>query len=283
MADGMDISRESDGQAPLRLFWWREKPNFGDALSAEIVAHVSGREVVHSGARTADMVAIGSLLRVVSRKHADPVGGPGPWIWGSGLMSPVNTGFVANVQVALLRGPVTAALLKLKTDRLGDPGLLAQQALPNPPPRQDRVGVLLHHRQMEDAALVARLTADPAVDLIDVRGGVREVCHRIEACAHVYSASLHGLIVADSYGVANTWIDPGDHGWLKYADYAGSVGRHMPVPLSLDAIGGHMKSLRDGDLTYADGIARARETVTNTFPAPLRAGAHQEKAFKERA
>ena len=278
-----DVENVKEQGNALRLFWWKGKPNFGDVLSSLVVAHISGRPVVHSGVREADLIAVGSLLRAVSRKHKSPRPSGKPWVWGSGMMAEVNPGFVKNVEITLLRGPVTAGLLKLNITKFGDPGLLTDSVLPNPPERQDRIGVVLHHLQFQDEALVQRLQADPAVTLIDPRDDVRDVCHQIASCAHVYSASLHGLIVADSYGVANTWIDLGDHPRLKYIDYAASIGRDMPVPLGLDAIPDHMKTLRDGPLPYADGIARARHDILTTFPEPLKATPNTEDRLSERA
>lgn len=267
----------------LRLFWWKAKPNFGDALSSLVVAHMSSRPVVHAHVKDADLIALGSLLRVVSRNHQKLRASGKPWIWGSGMMAKVDPGFVKNVEVTLLRGPVSAGLLKLNITKFGDPGLLADVVVPNPPAREDRVGLVLHHEQVQDEALIQRLQADAAVDLIDPREDVREVCHKIASCSHVYSSSLHGLIVADSYGVANTWIDPGDHPRLKYIDYAASIGRDMPAPLELDSIKENMKTLRDGPLPYADGIARARHDILTTFPEPLKAASDTKDRLSERA
>ena len=79
-----DIENVKDQANALRLFWWKGKPNFGDVLSSLVVAHMSGRPVVHSGVREADLIAVGSLLRAVSRKHKSPRPSGKPWVWGSG-------------------------------------------------------------------------------------------------------------------------------------------------------------------------------------------------------
>jgi len=111
--------------SPLRLFWWQGVPNFGDAISPLIVAHLARRPVEHAGATQCDVLAIGSLLQVMRRNYREPrADGVRPWIWGAGLLRAVPTDFLDNVQVALLRGPITAAILGIKADGYGDPGLL---------------------------------------------------------------------------------------------------------------------------------------------------------------
>ena len=94
---------------------------------------------------------------------------------------------------------------------------------------------------------------------------------KIATCRHVFASSLHGLIVADAYGVPNTWLDPQSQSRLKYLDYAASMGRTMTAPVSLTDVPALMRDLPDGPLPYADGVARCRETLKTHFPAPLRA------------
>ena len=57
---------------PLRLHWWKAVPNFGDAISPVVLAHVAGRPVEHAGVRKAEVWAIGSLLQVVKRNFSEP-------------------------------------------------------------------------------------------------------------------------------------------------------------------------------------------------------------------
>lgn len=257
---------------PLRLFWWQGVANFGDALSALIVAHVAGRPVVHAGAASCEMLAIGSLLQVVRRKHRQPRSdGVRPWIWGAGVLHAIAPDFVDNVQVALLRGPVTAAILGIKANRFGDPGLLAPLVMGDMPARADRIGLVVHHSQRDDPELAALIAAEPALELIDVGGDALDVCRRVASCAHVVASSLHGLIVADACGVASTWLDPGRQSRLKYHDYAASVGRAMIAPLALGDVPALLRGLKDDTvLAHGDGIERAREALLETFPAALR-------------
>jgi len=257
---------------PLRLFWWQGVANFGDALSALVVAQVSGRSVVHSGPGGCDMLALGSLIQVMRRKYREPRGDGGrPWIWGAGLLHSVPADFLDNVQVALLRGPVTAALLGVKTNQFGDPGLLTPLILGALPPRNDHIGLVMHHSQADDPEVAALVAREPALQLIDVGGDTVQVCRKIAACAHVISSSLHGLVVADSCSVANTWASPGGQSHLKYHDYAASIGREMIAPLAIADIPGHIAGLKDQhSLGYSAAIERACEALLTSFPAALR-------------
>ena len=262
--------------SPLSLFWWRSVPNFGDALSRFVVEYVSGREIQHSGVGGADLLAVGSVLQIARRKFAERARPQGRTVvWGSGLLHPTPRDFLRNVDIVLLRGPVTAALLGLPGVAFGDPGLLIAEALGQAPTREDKIGIVPHHTQFDAETVDLLSEVDPAIAVIDPGGDARQVCAQIGTCAHVYASSLHGLIVADAYGVPSTWIDPGKQSHLKYHDYAASVGRAMIKPLGWEEIPGHIRGLKDQNaLPHAEGIARAQAALHTHFPARLRASTH---------
>lgn len=260
---------------PLKVFWWKGVPNFGDALSPLVVSHVSGRAVTHAGARGCDLLAIGSLLQVMRRNYREArADGVRPVIWGAGLLHAVTADFLDNVDIRLLRGPVSAALLGVKATRHGDPGLLADRLLRDRPERQDRIVVIPHHTQTDDPAIRALAEADPAITLADPGEEPLSLCRRIAAARHVVASSLHGLILADAFGVGSTWMDPGAQSHLKYHDYAAGIGRDMRAPVAVADVPALIARLPDGDgLAHAEGVAQAREALIETFPAHLRAGA----------
>ena len=257
--------------SPLQLHWWKAVPNFGDAINPLIVGHIAGREVKHQGPQRADIFAIGSMLQVVKRAHKEPREKGNVVVWGTGLLNPVFChDFLDNVDLALVRGPITAALLKRELKRFGDPGLLINDALPFDGSRQDRIGIVPHYSLMDDPDVLAFAASDPAYLLIDPRGDAAEVCLQIASCAHVFASSLHGLIVADAYGVPNTWITPKGQSWLKYLDYAASIGRRdMMAPLNYDAAKAH----KPAAITYQDQIHAAREALYDSFPERLKSAA----------
>jgi len=256
---------------PLRLYYW-PAPNFGDALSHLVVAHVSGRAVVQARPKQAELFALGSLMHVIAKNWTDHARGAGPFVWGSGLLNPFyRKEFLANVRVRLLRGPISAAFLRLKMTEFGDPGLLAPEAVGPVPARSDRVVIVPHHSQMDDPRFAAMAAADPALHVVDVRQDPVTVCREIARAAHVFSASLHGLIVADAYGVANTWMDPDTQGRLKYHDYAASIGRDLIAPVEIADVPKAVRTARDRPFPYAEGVARCRESLLRHFPAELRA------------
>lgn len=256
---------------PIRLYYW-PAPNFGDALSHLVVAHVSGRAVVQARPKQAELFALGSLMHVIAKNWTDHAKGEGPYLWGTGVLNPFyRKDFLENVRVRLLRGPISAAFLRLKMKEYGDPGLLADEAVGPVAERHDRVAIIPHHSQMDDPRFVEMVAADAALHLIDVRRDPVSVCRDIAASAHVFSASLHGLIVADAYGVANTWMDPEAQGRLKYHDYAASIGRDLIAPVDIDDVPRAARKARDTPFPYAEGIARCRASLHLHFPDDLRA------------
>lgn len=265
----MDASDTTPG--PITAFWWKAKPNFGDALSQIVTEYAACRPVAHRHAKHCQLFALGSILQVAERNYREAKStGYKPWIWGSGMMGPVATGFLKHVRVAMVRGPLTASLLGLETELYGDPGLLCADAMPAKGPRTDKTGFLVHHSQLADPRIQAALKQEPSLEYIDVTQDPWTVCERISQCRHVVSASLHGLVVADAYGIPNSWLDPGDHPRLKYYDYAASIGRVMPLPLKLDDLAARVARLPDAPLAYADGIAAAKQRLLDHFPAELK-------------
>lgn len=262
---------------PLRLYWWNDTPNFGDRLSREVVALLSGKEVVWSRPEQCDLFAVGSLMKFVRRSHAAPrPDGVRPVIWGTGMIGHVRRDFVGNVQFEAVRGPLTASLLELKGLPFGDPGLLSSDLVNRPESGGDRIGIVLHHSQVPDEHLKAAMRADPRLVLIDVKDEDHlGVIAAIGACQHVFSYSLHGLIVADSFGVPSTWLNvEGIHqsAAFKFYDYALSIGRLLNKPLGLVALPEAVAALlaARGELPYQSGISAAQEALRASFPEVLK-------------
>lgn len=263
-------------KSPLKLFWYNKEQNFGDAISQTVVAHVAGRDVVWAGHKNCEIYALGSLMKMIKNNQQDPRDKGGkPFVWGTGAMSGLtNRAFLKNVRVALLRGPITAALLQ-RDDRLfGDTGLLIADALGAAPAREDVIGLVPHMHFADDPRFAKIAAENPRIKLIDVRDpDANKVVRDIASCAHVISQSLHGLITADAYGIPNTWLDPlGIHGgaMLKFHDYAAGIGRALGTPIEPRDIASVAASAPTGALAYDVGIQTAKEALYASFPEGLK-------------
>jgi len=84
----------------------------------------------------------------------------------------------------------------------------------------------------------------------------------------ILSSSLHGLIVADSYGIPNAWVRFSDNisgGSFKYLDYFASVGRDVQEPVRIESSEDLDATLQDESLfTVAKNIDF--ESIINACP-----------------
>ncbi|AXC50443.1 polysaccharide pyruvyl transferase family protein [Paracoccus suum] len=261
------------GRAPIKLFYWN-MPNFGDALSVDVVRLLSGgREVRFGHAAWAHMAAIGSLIGMIGKrfeqKDRDPSVGPLA-VWGSGVMHPGGRQLLDRLKLFAVRGPVTASTLGISPQiAMGDPGLFAADLLTERPARTDRIGLVAHHRLADDSRLAKLQMDNPEITLIDPRTeDALSVVRQIAACRLILSSSLHGLIVADSLGIPSIWLDPTgnhDHPELKFLDYAASIGRPLVRPVLLSEIESHLHTDAGDVARYQDGIERSKAELRRSF------------------
>ncbi len=267
----MDQTVEQSGALPVGLFWWNRAMNFGDDLARDVVSCVSGRPVTWARPVKAQLFAVGSIMSLVRRGALRRGSKVKPFLWGCGCMGPMQADFIHAVEpVKIVRGPITASFLGLQDVAFGDPGLLANQAHPRHTEQQDIIGLVPHHSEVDDPAIRSLVESDAKLRLIDSRRPAKVVCTEIADCAKIYSSSLHGLVVADSYSVPNYWfVNNNIHrsSTLKFYDYAAGIERAMHRPLGLENIAEHAARTPEANLAYQDGIDECRASLVESFPA----------------
>ena len=207
----------------IRLFAWRyaEYTNFGDELSQVIVEWVSGRRVrLVPGDVGNKLIAIGTLLEDWARD--------GDVVWGAGSRCIRPESIVGKkLDVRMVRGPLTRDFLLAHgidcPAVYGDPGMLMPRVYPvrlkPAPERLHDVGVLISVLDSPEAPRVGQA--------IDVRRPWREVIAALTECRRVVSSSLHGIIVAEAYGIPAVWMRSREEMSVKYHDYYLSTGREV--------------------------------------------------------
>ncbi|GAB3843639.1 polysaccharide pyruvyl transferase family protein [Nesterenkonia populi] len=199
-----------------RGIWYDRLPNFGDAVGPWLVAKMTGKEVVNvrrtretpTKARGRAVLLVGSIIQMLNRNRID--------IWGSGLMRPLSDEQVAafsrleDIRVHAVRGSHTAAELRTKLgwhvpDVYGDPALLLPRFLPVQD-REDHIAVVPHLKHRN--ALSGLENSELLVS--DVREDLEIVVHQIASARACVSTSLHGIIIAQAYGVPWVWLNVSD-------------------------------------------------------------------------
>lgn len=195
----------------MRVFWWRDKPNFGDALTREIARMVTGQSVEWAPLNHAELVVTGSIATLI------PEGWRGT-VAGIGWARPEQPERLKDARVLALRGQLSERLYGHRVPALGDPGLLAPDLLP-PVPQVHDLGIVAHYK-------------DESLDgvegfRINVRNDPLVVIRQIASCRRILSSSLHGIVIADAYGIERQWhwYDEVQGGGFKFADYATVVGK----------------------------------------------------------
>jgi pyruvyltransferase len=206
-----------DGRVPLR--WWRQADNFGDLMSAWLVSRMTGREVVWTDDRPHYLV-IGSIL---NHTNACSV------VWGAGSFG-VEDGarFSADATYTAVRGPLTRARLVARKipcpEVYGDPALLAPAYFAPKVAKTHEYGIVVRWRERR----WHRTEIGPGVRLIELgRPDVESVIEEMLSCRRVITGSLHGLVVADAYGIPSAWVRSATAfgGPYKFFDYFATVDK----------------------------------------------------------
>ncbi|MBN2466485.1 polysaccharide pyruvyl transferase family protein [candidate division WOR-3 bacterium] len=269
-------------------YWWydeRKGRNFGDALNPLLISALSGRKVVHARsvknlARRPVHYVIGSVLSHINTPHAV--------VWGSGF---IDSGASLNTRprrVLAVRGPLTRAkLLEFGVECpevYGDPALLCPLLFRPSLVRRYSLGIVPHYID-RSSPLLERFRRMAGVTVIDVADAPEDVIRKITECEVIASSSLHGLIVADAYGIPSIWTRSwgklhGDD--FKFHDYFMSVGRNDEAPIVL-AQGTTADDILSACRKYSIKIDLDRLLKTCPFPAGRRLAAGRRRTMAREA
>jgi len=195
-------------------YWWAAQPNFGDDLTPWILPRY-GVVPVHRRAPEARLAAVGSILEVLPSEYDGA-------IWGSGLIMD-RPHPLPSAKILAVRGHLTRERIGAPDDvTLGEPGLLVARRIRRPARRWD-VGLVPHAVHRDHAAFVG-LAETPGIraHVIDVQRTASHAVRQIAACDVILTTSLHGLVVADAFGIPALWTQlepPLGGGSFKFHDY----------------------------------------------------------------
>jgi pyruvyltransferase len=171
----------------LAVWAWSEGvANFGDELGPHLLSRLGYRVSRVESMADAGLLASGSLLEAAATQAE-----LGTIVWGSGLMHghPVD---VSGLDVRAVRGHLTAQRLGVRAVTC-DPGSLVPHLYDRPRVRRKGVTVLRHYADKRPYPWADRV--------IDASQPVDEVIAAIGEADRLASSSLHGLIVADAWGI----------------------------------------------------------------------------------
>ena len=212
-------------------YWWRGKPNFGDLLTPLLLSHFSDLEVIWAPAKDASLLCVGSVLDQIQPEWNGTV-------LGSGKLKSYSEVDLSNARVLGLRGPMTAHRVKgVRGDfAIGDPGLLANELVPIVE-KKHRLGLVPH---WSDTTLEKRpefLRYDPII--IRPSEPPLEVIRKIGECQKIVASSLHGIILADAFGIPRriemTERFAKEGGDFKFRDHCSAISMRFEIGLTQEA------------------------------------------------
>lgn len=212
----------------VNLHWWQirgEKQNVGDMLSVVVFNHMRSRfGLQEKTGKKAHLYAIGSII---DGGYQNAV------VWGSGLLRGKERYWwkhLRKLDIRCVRGPRTRkALLEngyACPEIYGDPAILMPLIYPAQSSEKSYPHLVIPHYS---CTTEAQYTLSPMTT--DWHHFIDEIL-RAEV---VISSSLHGIILAEAYGVPAILLNDHNMNLFKYEDYYYSTGRYeFPIAKSVE-------------------------------------------------
>ncbi len=218
----------------VNLNYWDAVDNLGDAISPIIVNWMlSLRGILpekHINKKK-HLYAVGSILTAGIQDAT---------VWGSGVLrgNLLHRLEKRNLDIRAVRGPLTrTVLLDYGYDVpevYGDPAILMPEIyVPNNKEKIMKYGVILHHTsELQRNALS---NSDKNVLVIDIRtNDYMSFLDQLNSVDVVISQSLHGIILAEGYGIKAVLLKPQSDFFKYYDYYYGTERMHFPIAETIE-------------------------------------------------
>lgn len=217
-----------------------EHRNLGDELNYYLIKELSGKRLVNKFnlfvPKLINVCCIGSIIDSMADSQSI--------IWGSGAISDNRKMKCVPLEVRAVRGKLTRNYLISQGIECppvyGDPALLLPVIYKPEIVKKYTVGIIPHYVDMKSKyvdVLVSQMKGEAKVIHMANYKDWHDVIDEINQCQFILSSSLHGLSIADSYGIPNKWIEFSDEvtgNGFKFRDYFSSVERIDNEPVQIN-------------------------------------------------
>jgi pyruvyltransferase len=255
----------------MRVYWSRcgtGHGNFGDKLTPMLLRH-HGIPCEWAPPEHAELIGIGSVLEKVPETFRGT-------LWTTGFKYEQSRGNFPAAKVLAVRGKLTRDRIQcsdMDHVAIGDAGLLCDEFLTASRKRY-KLGVIPHFVDADDPSVKAIRALSGEISIIDVCAETKEVIRSAGECEHILSSSLHGLILADSLGIPNRWIQFPSSAKLiegagfKFRDYYSNFDI-TPKPFSIAPDVSFAALLESIPAFARPGIDQIKERLRGTVKAIL--------------
>jgi len=201
--------------------------NWGDAVNPWIFEEITNKKVVsakqiYNFRNIPKFYGIGSILNSDLENTI---------IWGSGFIKPPLKIKGIPVKILAVRGELSGKILDengIKHNRIyGDPALL-MPGLYNPLVKKKyKLGIIPHYTELIEISSLNKFNNSITIisPLVENQNYM-DIIDQIKECENILSSSLHGLILADAYGIPSLRLKFRDKiigGDFKFDDYYSGV------------------------------------------------------------
>lgn len=216
----------------MKIYQYNHK-NVGDNLTKPILEYFLNDtiEIVDPWIKN-KLLGVGSIIHFASENDI---------IWGSGLISS-NPVQLKNCNILALRGKLSANLLKSDCNVFGDPAVLMPLIYNPTIEKIHKIGIIEHY--------VDKGLYKGDGHRIDVLLDWKSFINELKSCEYIKSSSLHGMILAEAYGIPCEWITLSNNiigNGFKFRDYLSASDRiNFSQPFDLITIQNNLlKVLRE--------------------------------------
>lgn len=212
-----------DGKVKLYYFKLsKDSENLGDYLSKVVVSHFMPETKNNKKGKKRTLYAIGSILGF---RCQDAV------VWGSGILSnhPSYKKYISasKLDIRAVRGPKTRQILlgygKNCPEIYGDPAILMPLIYkPKDTRKKHKYSLVLHYEHNKFS-----IPQNEDIEILDIKTtDYQQFIDKIVQSEVVISSSLHGVILAETYGVPAILLLKKEAIFFKFEDWYNSTGRY---------------------------------------------------------
>lgn len=251
------------------FFWWSPRrrvidrvlctENVGDILGPRLAIKILNEAGInYTNYCKGRLLSTGSIIHFAQQ---------GDTLWGSGVNGKIDFDYSSlrnfDLNIKSVRGPITRKILTSAgltiPEVYGDPGLLVSKYWPTTRKSTTKKNIIFIPHINERC----KNSHSKHVELLSPTTNIERFIKKIQSARKVISSSLHGIIIAESYGIpAFLLAEKSGETTLKYQDYYLGTGRELPI------ISDNINQALDLPEKYFDPRS-AQERILKAFPYEL--------------